>query len=80
MKVYDDVEQYAHECAFYERWSGVLGSSIPTLHAHGWRIDDSKPFLIFSNEGERITDLTEEDRFVWHYLYLATVTQQIDAP
>jgi hypothetical protein len=64
VKVYDDVEHYAHEIAFYERWSSALGSAIPTLHAKGRRTDDSKPFLIISNEGERITELTEEDRFV----------------
>jgi hypothetical protein len=64
VKVYDDVKPYAHERAFYEKWSSALGSAIPTLHAHGRRIDDSKPFLVFSNEGERITELTEEERFV----------------
>ena len=64
MKVYDNVEPYAHELAFYEKWSSVLGSAIPTLRAKGRRIDDKKPFLIFSNEGEPIMELTEEDRFV----------------
>ncbi|TEB22823.1 hypothetical protein FA13DRAFT_1715780 [Coprinellus micaceus] len=64
VKVYDDVGQYAHELAFYEKWSSVLGSAIPALYAKGRRTDDNKPFLIISNKGEPITELTEADRAI----------------
>lgn len=63
MKVFDNIHCYTRECVAYDKLKHLQGKGIPVLHGSGRCAGDGAPFLVMSNEGEGLDQLTESERY-----------------
>lgn len=70
VKIASDPMSHEREITFYTRWAALQGSGIPYLLASGRCSGSNLSFLITSNEGAPVRELTEEDRYVGACFYV----------
>lgn len=55
-------ECYDREKKAYEKLAGIQGSFFPILYGSGVCVEDGRPFVVLSNEGEGVDKVTEYDK------------------
>ncbi|KAJ3544049.1 hypothetical protein NMY22_g2926 [Coprinellus aureogranulatus] len=77
VKVFNDINCYARECIAYDKLKHLQGYGVPVLYASGRCAGDGAPFLVISNEGESLDELTESERAALEPLVKQIHTAQI---